>query len=58
MATVAPFDQSVPVAGDKSLNIGGSLNAVSLSPDGSHAVVAGREGTSIVCAKVNSSFQC
>ena len=27
------------------LSLGGSLNALSLSPDGSHAVVAGREGS-------------
>lgn len=27
-----------------SINLGGALNAVSLSPDGAHAVAVGREG--------------
>ncbi len=43
-----------------SLNVGGSLNALSLSPDGTQVVVAGREGAntfSISLSNIVYSFE-
>lgn len=35
------------------MNCGGPINSLSISPDGSHVVVVGREGEEVVCLKAH-----